>query len=149
MTVVIFLIILSVLVFVHEMGHFLAAKWAGVRVDEFGFGYPPRAWKMFRKWNTDFTLNWIPFGGFVKIFGENPEGAGKEENLSGSAHFAAQNTAKFPSDSAPAKKFTDVSKKWQTVILAAGVLFNILFAWLLLSLGFMLVFIYHFRPLNN
>ncbi|MEK7063015.1 MAG: site-2 protease family protein, partial [Patescibacteria group bacterium] len=71
MSIIIFIIILSVLVFVHEMGHFLAAKKAGVRVDEFGFGFPPRAATLFEKWGTKFTLNWIPFGGFVKIFGEN------------------------------------------------------------------------------
>lgn len=116
MTIIIFIIILSVLVFVHEMGHFLVAKLAGVRVDEFGFGYPPRAFKMFRKWGTDFTVNWVPFGGFVKIFGENAEEGVADDR---------------------GKKFTEVSKKWQVAILSAGVLFNILFAWILLSIGFM------------
>jgi regulator of sigma E protease len=116
MTIIIFIIILSVLVFVHEMGHFLVAKLAGVRVDEFGFGYPPRAFKMFRKWGTDFTINWVPFGGFVKIFGENAEEGMSDDR---------------------GRKFTEVSKKWQVAILSAGVVFNILFAWILLSVGFM------------
>lgn len=117
MTILIFLIILGVLVFVHELGHFLTAKKAGVQVDEFGFGYPPRALKLGRRWGTLFTLNWIPFGGFVKIVGEN-----------------------YEEDAPPAegKSFTKVSKKWQAAILAAGVAFNILFAWLLFSLGFMI-----------
>ena len=72
MSLIIFLIILSVLVIVHELGHFSVAKFFGIRVDEFGLGYPPRAKKLFRWKGTDFTLNWLPFGGFVKIFGENP-----------------------------------------------------------------------------
>jgi regulator of sigma E protease len=118
MTFLIFLIILGVLVFVHELGHFLAAKKAGVRVDEFGFGYPPRALVLGKKWGTLFTLNWIPFGGFVKIFGENYEEA---ESLE-----------------LEAKSFVGVSKKWQAAILAAGVTCNILFAWFLFSLGFMI-----------
>src|SRR3990167_8659014 len=72
MSVIIFLIILSVLVIVHELGHFGVAKYFGIRVDEFGLGYPPKAKKLFRWKGTNFTLNWLPFGGFVKIFGENP-----------------------------------------------------------------------------
>ena len=134
MTILIFIIILSVLVFVHEMGHFLVAKWAGVRVDEFGFGYPPRALKMFRKWGTDFTLNWIPFGGFVKIFGENYQenASDKTQNASITGESLAPSGLRLET-----LRFTDVSKKWQVFILAAGVLFNILFAWVLLSFSFM------------
>ena len=59
--------------FVHELGHFLFAKKAGVRVDEFGFGYPPRALVLVKNGGRYFTLNWIPFGGFVKIAGEDYE----------------------------------------------------------------------------
>ena len=67
MTLVIFVIILGLLVLVHELGHFLIAKKAGVHVEEFGFGYPPRAISLGRRWGTLFSINWIPFGGFVKI----------------------------------------------------------------------------------
>lgn len=70
MEIIISILVLSFLVIIHEIGHFLAAKWAGVTVEEFGLGYPPKARKLFRKWDTDFTLNWIPFGGFVKMKGE-------------------------------------------------------------------------------
>lgn len=59
-----------VLVVAHELGHFLVAKLFGVKVEEFGIGYPPRAKKLFTRGGTLFTLNWLPFGGFVKIFGE-------------------------------------------------------------------------------
>ncbi len=70
MIVLVLLFILLVLVVVHELGHFLMARAFGVRVDEFGVGYPPRAKKLFVWKETLFTLNWLPFGGFVKIFGE-------------------------------------------------------------------------------
>jgi regulator of sigma E protease len=116
MNIIIFIIILSVLVFVHEAGHFIAAKLFGVRVDEFGLGYPPRAKKLFKWRGTDFTLNWLPFGGFVKIFGENPT----EET-------------KHAKDS-----FTSKRRDKQALILVSGVFGNFLLAWVLLSIGFML-----------
>lgn len=62
---------LSVLVIIHELGHFLAAKWAKVVVQEFGIGYPPRILTLFTKWQTVFSLNAIPIGGFVKMEGED------------------------------------------------------------------------------
>ncbi len=71
--VIVFILILSFLVFVHELGHFLAAKKSGVIVEEFGIGYPPRAIKLFTWRGTDFTLNYIPFGGFVRLAGEQAE----------------------------------------------------------------------------
>ena len=70
MNILLFVIILVVLIIVHEVGHLIAAKWVGMRVDEFGVGYPPRAATLFKRGGTKYTLNWIPFGGFVKIFGE-------------------------------------------------------------------------------
>ena len=70
MSIIIFLIILAVLVLVHEWGHFIVAKKSGIRVDEFGLGFPPKIFsKMYN--GTLYTLNTIPFGGFVKIFGED------------------------------------------------------------------------------
>ncbi|NOZ72142.1 MAG: RIP metalloprotease RseP [Chloroflexi bacterium] len=62
--------VLGVLIFLHELGHFLAAKWMGVRVLEFGFGYPPRMVKLFERGGVEYTLNWLPFGGFVRMAGE-------------------------------------------------------------------------------
>jgi regulator of sigma E protease len=63
--------VLGFLIFIHELGHFLAAKWMGVRVLEFGFGYPPRMIKMFERGGVEYTLNWLPFGGFVRMEGED------------------------------------------------------------------------------
>lgn len=119
MALILFLIILSALVLVHELGHFGAAKFFGVRVDEFGLGYPPRAAKLFNFRGTDFTLNWLPFGGFVKIFGENMEESEKLSSTKSSDNFQNKN------------------RGIQATILAAGVVGNFLFAWLLLSFGFM------------
>ncbi len=62
--------VLGVLVFVHELGHFLAARRVGVKVDEFGFGLPPRAATMFERDGVKYTLNWLPLGGFVRMAGE-------------------------------------------------------------------------------
>ena len=70
LTAIIFIIVIGVLVLVHEFGHFIMAKGAGMKVEEFGFGFPPRlfSWK---KGETVYSFNWIPFGGFVKILGED------------------------------------------------------------------------------
>ncbi|MFA6535899.1 MAG: RIP metalloprotease RseP [Candidatus Paceibacterota bacterium] len=113
MSIIIFLIILAVLIFVHELGHFLIAKKSGIRVDEFAIGFPPKifAWQ---RGETKYTINLIPFGGFVKIFGENPD----DESISGP-------------DSA--RSFVNKNRGIQAGVLIAGILFNLLFAWILIS----------------
>lgn len=69
-SIIIFIITLLVLVLIHEFGHFLVAKRFGIKVEEFGFGIPPRAWgKKFGE--TLYSINWLPFGGFVKLLGED------------------------------------------------------------------------------
>lgn len=62
---------IAALIFVHELGHFIAARLLNVEVEEFGFGFPPRITKLFEHKGTVFTLNWIPLGGFVRPKGEN------------------------------------------------------------------------------
>jgi regulator of sigma E protease len=64
--------VLGVLIIVHELGHFLTALWLGIKVEEFGLGFPPRAFAIRRK-GIDYSLNWLPIGGFVKIVGENSD----------------------------------------------------------------------------
>lgn len=118
MSIILFIIILAALVFVHELGHFWAAKKSGVRVDEFGIGFPPRLWSR-RKGETLYSINAIPFGGFVKIFGEN----GAEEG-------------EIPAEE-KARLFTEKPRWVQAIILVAGVAMNVVFAWLLFSIGFM------------
>lgn len=66
------LIVFFLVVFIHEMGHFLVARWSGVKVHEFGIGIPPRLKRIFRdKHGTSWTLNWLPLGGFVRLKGED------------------------------------------------------------------------------
>lgn len=113
MSIIIFIIILAALIVVHEFGHFIVAKKGGIRIDEFGLGYPPKAKTLFRKNGTDFTLNWLPFGGFVKIFGENPD----DESLNG----IHKNSA-----------FVNKPKLVQAAVLFAGPAFNFIFAWLII-----------------
>lgn len=111
MTVVIFLIVLAVLIFVHELGHFLLARLFGIRVDAFKLGFGPKifGWK---RGETEYGVNAIPFGGYVKIHGENPN----DENTHG--HDSERSFVNKP--------------RWQQVIvLVAGVSFNFIFAWFL------------------
>lgn len=110
LTLIIFLIVISVLVFVHEFGHFIVAKKSGMKVEEFGFGFPPRIWGV-RRGGTLYSINAIPFGGFVRIFGED----GSAQRAPGS----------FGSGSF-----------WQkSGVVVAGVIMNVVFAMFLLMLG--------------
>ncbi len=124
MSIIFFIIILSALVIVHELGHFLVARKCRIRVDEFGLGFPPRAKTLFTWQDTPFTLNWLPFGGFVKIFGENPS-LGEVGTAAAAESLAADN-------------FQSKNRGIQATVLAAGVMGNFLFAWLLISLGFVI-----------
>jgi len=117
MNILIFIIILAALILVHEFGHFIVAKKNGIRVDEFGIGFPPKLYGK-KRGETEYTVNAIPFGGFVRIFGENPD----EESTSGP-------------DSA--RSFVNKPKIIQVAVLSAGVFFNLLFAWLLITTGFL------------
>ena len=71
LAIIVFIIILSILVMIHELGHFIAAKRAGIGVEEFGFGLPPRIWGK-EVGETIYSINWLPFGGFVRLVGEDP-----------------------------------------------------------------------------
>lgn len=73
LTILEFILAFGVLIFVHEFGHFIFARLNKIDVEEFGIGYPPKIFRLFRAGGTDFTLNWIPFGGFCRMKGENGE----------------------------------------------------------------------------
>lgn len=66
-----FVVALSLLAALHEFGHFLTARLNKIEVEEFGLGFPPRMLTLFKSGNTQFTLNWIPFGAFVRPKGED------------------------------------------------------------------------------
>lgn len=112
MSVIIFLAVLFVLVLVHEWGHYITAKLTGMRVDEFGIGFPPKLFGI-KKGETEYTFNALPIGGFVKIYGEDKE--------------AAQDGGDY------ARSFSGKSKWAQALVLIAGVSMNILFAWFLFT----------------
>ena len=76
LTLIAFLLILSVLVLVHELGHFFVAKLFKIKVEEFGFGFPPRVWGK-KIGESLYALNLLPIGGFVKLYGEDEAGGGK------------------------------------------------------------------------
>src|SRR3989338_544653 len=120
MSIIIFIIILLVLVLVHEFGHFFTAKKFGIRVDEFGFGFPPKIFgKKFGE--TEYSLNLLPIGGFVKIFGENPNDDPAKDG--------ARNTNGPDED----RKCYNKAKWKQAIVLFAGVFMNFLLAWLLFA----------------
>lgn len=75
-----FALVLIPAIIIHELGHYLAAKLVGISVLEFGVGFPPRVIKLFRLGETDFTLNLLPIGGFVRPFGEDLIGPSNAEN---------------------------------------------------------------------
>ena len=110
LTAVLFVGLLLTLVLVHEWGHFIVAKKAGCKVEEFGFGFPPRLWS-FMWHGTLYSFNLFPIGGFVKIEGENMDEAAPSKTS-----FAAKSAGK------------------RIGILAAGVVMNMVLAWLLLSI---------------
>ncbi len=115
MSIIIFILVLGLLIFVHELGHFLVAKKSGIRVDEFAIGFPPRLFS-FVKGGTRYALNLIPFGGYVKIYGESPEDGADDKN---------------------AKDSMINKPKWiQALVLVAGVTFNVILAWFIFVLLF-------------
>lgn len=118
MEIVVFVLILALLVIVHEFGHFLAAKKNGVKVEEFGFGFPPRLFGI-KKGETLYSVNLIPLGGFVKVYGEE-------------YHETDKKLYKKLRDRAFVYK-----KPWQkSVIIIAGILGNFLLGWVLISFLF-------------
>ena len=101
LNLVIFLILLSLLILVHELGHFILAKRAGVKVEEFAIGFPPRLFSI-QRGETSYSINAIPLGGYVKMLGEE--------------------------DPTYPRSFASASRKWRVAILAAGATMNIVFA---------------------
>jgi regulator of sigma E protease len=107
-----FLITLVPLVFIHELGHFIAAKLFGIKVLEFGFGFPPRIKGLvWRKGETEYTINWLPIGGFVRLLGEED-----------------------PTD----PRSLAAAARWKRLtVMAAGVIMNVVLAVALFTVGYM------------
>ncbi|OGG40428.1 hypothetical protein A2118_02840 [Candidatus Kaiserbacteria bacterium GWA2_50_9] len=108
MDILIFILVIVALIVVHEFGHFVVAKLSGMRVDEFGIGFPPRAMVIGKIGETEYTLNWLPLGGFVKIYGE--DGGGEDS-----------------------RSFSKRPRILQALVLVAGISMNLLFAYVLIT----------------
>lgn len=123
LSAIIVIIGISVLILLHELGHFIAAKKAGLRVDEFGFGFPPRMFSI-KRGETRYSFNWLPFGGFVRIYGESKEQI-NQEALGG----------KEPDTS---RSFAHQSALRRSSIILAGIITNFVLGWFILSAVFMI-----------
>lgn len=110
-SIIIFIITLLVLVLIHEFGHFLVAKRFGIKVLEFGFGIPPKAFGK-KIGETIYSLNWLPLGGFVRLLGEDEEGPLGKKGTS-NRDFRAKNVYQ------------------RIAVVVAGVTMNLFLAWVL------------------
>jgi len=111
-TLLAFLVILGLLVFFHELGHFLVAKLSGIKVEEFAFGFPPKL-VCRRRGETKYCINLIPFGGYVKMLGEDR-------------------------DHDSPRSFSRKKARFRFSVVVAGVAMNFILAGILLSIGFMI-----------
>ncbi|MCD6109938.1 RIP metalloprotease RseP [bacterium] len=109
-----FIVIFSVIILIHEFGHFWTARKVGIKVEEFGIGLPPRIWGKKVK-GTIYSVNWIPFGGFVRLYGED------------------SSDPKLLKDK---KSFAGKSLRQRMAVVIAGVVMNFLLAIVLLTVGF-------------
>ena len=118
-TVLALIVVLGVLVFVHELGHFVAAKWAGIYVHRFSLGLgAPIPWLTFRRGETEYSISWLPLGGYVKM-------ASREEDIGSSALEGGR-----PADEVPPARMFEAKPIWvRMVVILAGVTMNALFAW--------------------
>ncbi len=123
LTIVALLVVLGIVVFVHELGHFLAARWAGVRVDTFSIGFGPAIVKWHDKRGTLWKIACLPLGGYVSIYGQ--------EDMFNRKKYAELSAEKKKGHylSAPAWK--------QFIIIAAGVFMNFILAWAIYTSLFM------------
>lgn len=112
MITLIFILILGVLIFVHELGHFITAKLAGVKVEEFAFGFPPRIFSIRHK-ETRYSINLFPLGGYVKLLGE--DGTSKDH-----------------------RAFVNKPVIARLLVIVAGVVMNLVLAIVILTIGFMI-----------
>jgi regulator of sigma E protease len=120
LTILIFIVMLSILVLIHEAGHFWVARKMGIKVEEFGLGLPPKIWGK-KIGETEYTLNALPIGGFVRMYGETPDGVSVRES---------------GSDPDSDRTFLGKSKLARTAVLLAGVTANLLLGAIIFSVVF-------------
>lgn len=115
-TILVFIVVFSILVLAHEWGHFYVARKSGIKVEEFGIGFPPRAKQLYKdKKGTIYSLNWIPIGGFVRLYGED---SADPKVLKAKNSFASKTVLQ------------------RSLVIVAGVLMNFILAWFLMTICF-------------
>lgn len=125
LTIILFLLLLSILILIHELGHFIAARKLGVIAEEFGLGLPPKVKRLFTWRGTEFTLNWLPIGGFVRMRGEEQ----REARSVPPARFAARRAGEAGKREELQEGFFYAQKAWKrAVIILAGVFMNFVLA---------------------
>jgi regulator of sigma E protease len=119
LTILALIVVLGVLIFVHEAGHFIAAKWAGIYVHRFSLGLgSPIPWLTFRRGETEYSISWLPLGGYVKM-------ASREDDIGSSVLEGGA-----PSEPVPPDRVFEAKPIWKRmVVILAGVTMNALFAW--------------------
>jgi regulator of sigma E protease len=144
--ILVFLIVIVVLILVHELGHFIVAKLSGMRVDEFGIGYPPRALTIAKIGETEYTLNWLPFGGFVRIYGEDGIAQNSDETVATEVSEDGEFVPLAESQISPGtgsavashRAFGAKARILQALTLVAGIAMNIILAYVLLTVTLIL-----------
>jgi regulator of sigma E protease len=123
LTVLALIVVLGVLIFVHEAGHFLAAKWAGIYVHRFSLGLgSPVPWLTWKRGETEYVISWLPLGGYVKM-------ASRDEDLGSTALEGGAIETPVPPD-----RVFESKPVWKRmIVILAGVTMNALFAWLVFS----------------
>ncbi len=148
-TILVFLIILSILVLIHELGHFLVAKKLGIKVEEFGFGFPPRLLS-FKRGETIYSINWLPIGGFVKLYGEDEAGGGKLNLPVSSSKYKVSSikkdkihNTKYIIQNTNVERAFFARPPWQkALVVVAGVVMNAILA---IAIFYVFIFISGFR----
>ncbi len=130
-TLLVFFLVLSILVLIHELGHFLVAKKLNIKVEEFGFGFPPRVWGI-RRGETLYSINLLPIGGFVKLFGEDDAGGGKVSLPANTKQQTAKGRTHTSKNKLPnmdlKRAFFARSVGQRAAVVLAGVIMNVLLA---------------------
>jgi regulator of sigma E protease len=136
MHVIIVILIISFLILIHELGHYLAAVKTKTNVEEFGIGYPPRLVKFFSYKGADFSLNFIPFGGFVRLEGEmGPEAEANPDEVK-KVKKSTQSSTITSQQGSHKEPYYQKSILQRVLIVSAGVIMNVLFALVAFSVVF-------------
>lgn len=121
LTIITFIVVLGVLILIHELGHFVAAKLSGIKVEEFAIGFPPRIWSI-KKGETEYSINILPIGGYVRLFGE--------DDVSGAEKLVSKIKGDYK------RAFFAKSPLIRAVVTLAGVVMNFVLGWAIISFLF-------------